>query len=1287
MRPTQKSVRGWGFTAVLVLLVFSFVSCKYELVKEPTHNFNEKKNAADYNDYILPPKNITASQGLKCAVELEWEAVPNAVQYYIYSAATPYDTFQKVSETKADETEISIDEESGITKYYCVSAVNYYGTVSSKSIVVSGSTLAVPIITEITASEEGTCLTVNWWMDNCNRETYENSVSYNISVYKSVSSNVKVKAPVTVQGSTRSVVIDQLESKTEYFFTIEVVNAQTGDKEISTKTSAFTAHRVIPDPPEDLQITQGDSISKITVSWKLPNEAWYRTNEGSSGFELHPVFFKIYRKSDSQDFSFLAEQKFTDSYSVGVTVSYEDTNVERGKQYEYYIQSFTDKVPSGKVITADSSKSQIVKGWIISEPKFYIESEYTKSENGQIFTNITFNPKLSFETYGIEYKYAIGIKKQDLETSDEEQLTPKEFNSINEVNDFIDSFEDPANASGYYYYTLYIYPTEGEDYYIAADASGKYTVAADVNVIPSINNFTLLDGFSQSFELSWEYNPAYVYIIHWKDGENGEEQTEEIDASNFAGKVKGDTVTYSHAATSGDCRIYTLEASAGISTIVRPNNDTAENLYKTLGTPDIKIVSYEYNKIKVEWNAVQMASNTYTVSAHYENDDTELIPEENRTKTMAGDADTVSFEITEPEGYDNATISGKPIILSVTASSATRTDTITGFKDVCTLGPALTNTKVSQADENVIKNAISVEWDAVQGAQGYLIRRVCYKKGKTSIAADSTEIDTYYFDGTNLSVTSEPVDSGRAYVTPTDKGFILTDIAKEVQDDTKQYEINQSRISWGVPYDYFIIPVKADGIEPAIQYTNIPNNYIATYGYGLNIKAEKSDSSTTQVLEWDSPYITENNLPSFYYRVADSLSNTWTKISNVTVSNVSQGGNTKQATFVPKSTTEAYEYLVAYNKAFDTVDVPVSFLNDKDVGLCANENRTGYKYNENETEKANKGYLLAVNLYAGTGNGYSETVTWGAWDYSKRKIGPDRAQVFIKNYNISSNWMPFAELDKKLQFTTQKPLDNTTITKLDNVTVSLEPTEKMDKNNNLVVTTGYMQVLRDAKHYYKLELTRGDLTCLVGVDENNKETVYAYRNITDKELVKCALLNLAYGFYLDAGGKADLSNVNSQMKYGDNKPLVFEGSGSASFGKSYYLWGDAGKYGSDVSMSDFAPEMLTPGGEYTCGVKISLGPVSIRIHGLSDWYLDQFRTEGFTVKVSQTDNNMPQSYNKNLIVTCTSNKNLTVKIGNETIVQTNDANIRRTYFPIQLYNESDWYFKNSTYGWWPNANP
>ena len=105
MRLNKGFIQGLGF-CLFAAIISLFGSCKYEFVDEPTLNYNEKKNAADYKDYILPPQAVHASHGLSKIVELEWEKVPNAVQYQIYSAATPYDTFTRVSETKGDETKL-----------------------------------------------------------------------------------------------------------------------------------------------------------------------------------------------------------------------------------------------------------------------------------------------------------------------------------------------------------------------------------------------------------------------------------------------------------------------------------------------------------------------------------------------------------------------------------------------------------------------------------------------------------------------------------------------------------------------------------------------------------------------------------------------------------------------------------------------------------------------------------------------------------------------------------------------------------------------------------------------------------------------------------------------------------------------------------------------------------------------------------------------------------------------------------------------------------------------------
>ena len=57
---------------VLALLALVFTACKYDLVKETTFDYNEKKNAADYDDFILPPESVTASQGQSKSVVLSW---------------------------------------------------------------------------------------------------------------------------------------------------------------------------------------------------------------------------------------------------------------------------------------------------------------------------------------------------------------------------------------------------------------------------------------------------------------------------------------------------------------------------------------------------------------------------------------------------------------------------------------------------------------------------------------------------------------------------------------------------------------------------------------------------------------------------------------------------------------------------------------------------------------------------------------------------------------------------------------------------------------------------------------------------------------------------------------------------------------------------------------------------------------------------------------------------------------------------------------------------------------
>ena len=1272
MKPTERFVRGWSFKAVFVLITLFLCSCKYELVKEPTFNYNDKKNAADYNDFIIAPSSVTASHGLSKAVSLEWETVPNAVQYYIYSCATPYDTFTKVSETKGSETHIIIDEESGITKYYCVCAVNYYGSVSSKSVVACGSTLSVPIITEISAAEEGDTLTVNWWMDNCRADTYENNITYEISVYINATSNIKQKT-LTADGSSRFVIVDGLLSKTEYYFTVEAVNSNGKDKEISTRTSALTAHRVIPAPAVDFTVTKGTAKENIVLSWELPPKVWYRTTSGSSGFELYPLYFEIYRREagTSATFEKLIKETIDDYPEDSAserTHTYIDNAVTRGKQYEYYVQSFTAGLPDGKIVTADSSKTSVETGWPLCIPKLSIKSNYEK--NGNNFTSITFTPNLIFEDFNVPYIYVLkrtGEKLPSAQTFGGTAYKELSFSSMQELNNYNDSFTSAGKTledeKGYYSYSIEI--CCGDVVLDSASASGKNLVTNDATAVPEIKNFTVEEGYKDKFKLSWTYNSTYTYILHWKDYITGSNESLELSLT----ETNGNTVTYNHDADSGDQRSYQLEAvKEGLSTFAYPNEDTSEKVYYTLGTPLPQIAEYDYDKIIVRWNAVQMAAESYTVSAKYKGNSSELSNSSN-TNITKNDDNSFTCIINNPYDYDNATVSGNTIEFTVNAASSYQEDEETSKSiDVCTVGPAKTNLVV----ENPSYNEIVISWNDIIGAKGYIIRRICGKNTFAGDSVSSADVDVYYYDGTSLYSAGEPVADKRAVITKTNTGFKLTDKYCEPDDSTNSYENNQSYISWGIPYSYCVIPVKLQGsaddfmcdessisINGTTAYKNVTVQQGATYGYGLNVKAQKSENSTEQIIEWKRPFITQDSTPSFYYRAAGSTANTWNKINTYTLN-----GNEK-VTFKPETQTGAYEYLVVYRRA-SAGAVPLSLINDTKLGLSTEETRYTYS-NDVSKEKANKGYLLAVNLNAITDSDYSEKVFWDEWDYEKRSIGPSSAELRIKNYNISDQWVKVAALDSKLNYLSKTEPLNTTVTYVDDVTVNLKPTKIMDQDSSYKITPGYMQVLRDAKHYYSLFLTRGEVTCPIADDDS----VYAYRDIGDKEYAKMVMIIM----------NEALKKIG---KLGDNEEKANDGFG----GYASFIHQGALSYDYNFEFNNYAPELTMPSSKSARILKLSCssGVCKRDLPGTAG-YPKKIETVTFTC--TKVDENMPDSYNGTLTFSMDINKPLigslkvsfSIKVNNTTITM-DSMETRRDYVPFAVWKDENYYDENSSYGWW-----
>lgn len=1318
-------------------------------------DMNEEKNAADYKDFILPPASLTATQGESKAVVLTWPAVKNAVQYQVFAAESPFSTFSKVSETTSTETEITIEEEAGITKYYCISAVNYYGTVSSKSVVAMGSTLAVPIITAIDASEEGNSVTVSWWMDNCSSDTYAADVSFNVNVYALSAPNIKFKT-LTVDGDTRQVEIDGLTSKTEYYFEVEVVKTDSTSKECSEKTSAETAHRVIPDAPTNVTVSQGETTDNITISWQLPEGAWYRENSGVSGFVLHPIYFKIYRKLASQSddkYEVIATayveanenwkyrnkentetHKFIpkdaeelipsvsdpkldtpyESYIPGAEVYITDTTAVQGNKYTYYIQSITDDTPEGKIITADSSKSVTADGWLISVPSFSIKSDYTTE--GESFTKITFTYYLRFQNYDKPYAYFVKRVREPLDENGSADEKIFYFSTIDALNSNTDLFEpvEDGEENGYYKYTLYIcnVGTDESNYenaIISQQANGKYLVTHDATAVPEISNFSVIDGYSDKFNLTWTYSNKFQYYIHYKEvsGNNiGEEVIYTITEQESSTWADGETVTYSHGAPSGSRRIYWLEASQGISAFAKlytDENKTEEKIFETLGKPEPSFKIYDYNTITVTWPKVQKSDGIYSVDASYE--DGLSVFGTNTTCEIIPPSDTETdykCVITNPEGFDDPTKSGKKINLTVKTQNGKSepelaSESTSELISVCTVGPALVNLNVSGSKSD---DTIVINWSAVEGARGYLIRRITYNIS-TQTPEDIEDDycvehpDIYYYDAIENTLTTKNGDNVNAEIKKlSDGSFKLFDKYLASPDNTKLYEMNQSKITWGIPYGYLVIPVKANGdindFEFEMRNVRISNiagykdtneekqlskleKFSATNGYGLKLHAKKSESGEQQVLEWEIPY-KQTNLPIVYYRESDTTSE-WESIECIF------GSSHNKATLTPVSKSKAYEYLVIYRDSDQgSLNISTSFLEDDNLGLSRIDDQypdyTDSSKNVPE-EKANKGYLLymdnPINALE-TGDEYSEIVSMKIWSYNYRSIGPEHAYICIKNYNLSSEWNNVVELDEELRYKPNGAIaENTKAASLNSekTRIKIEPTTLMDGSLDNSITKGPLQVLRDAKHYYAIRLERGSTSVVV---DSNK---YAYRNINECEFARMIML-----VFTDGMNKVGKLNF-------ENKTVTDDGNGKLELNhiNAPEIFGISTQLSKDYSFkfTNYSPLIRIPfnidnTNNYGNILRISCSGVCYRKEDGVGGYPKSF--DQVTINASKVDNSLPDSYTGSISFSLSSYQNGTITSGSKTITF-NTKEKRRVFVPFKLQDDEKQYDEDSSYGWWP----
>ena len=111
-----------------VLAIFIF-GCQNHLlpspkVETPTDDAEQKNPEVTI---WAAPENLVATHGLKGKIELSWKGVKSAARYYIYEAPTPYDRFIQIAETTSNTQNYVLEENSGASKYYKITAVKKDG--------------------------------------------------------------------------------------------------------------------------------------------------------------------------------------------------------------------------------------------------------------------------------------------------------------------------------------------------------------------------------------------------------------------------------------------------------------------------------------------------------------------------------------------------------------------------------------------------------------------------------------------------------------------------------------------------------------------------------------------------------------------------------------------------------------------------------------------------------------------------------------------------------------------------------------------------------------------------------------------------------------------------------------------------------------------------------------------------------------------------------------------------------------------------------------------------------
>ena len=1152
-----------NFIFLVVTTAFLFLSCEHQVFL-PNPNIYPHDNDTDVSVDTSwhAPEELKATQGAKRSVTLTWKPVNDAIRYNVYRSDGQFGDFVQVGETKRSECEFVIKtDQPGLDMYYRITAVDNNGHESAMSNIERATTLARPVVNDIQGQQsfEDSNVYVSWYMSNA--EAYADSVRYEVICFDE--SNKEVQRQLS-SGLVTTVLFENLLPNTNYTYKVIAYDAN-NDYEESEQVDKRTARRLKPNPVENLEISKGASAKEIAVSFVLPDFVdvmaeknvfeptalyfnMYRRNftegENSEEFKLIQEGFGEYKSGNKVDYSKVDFGKGPVDYKPGDIVTFvdKDSSLERGKKYEYKVQSFAY---TSRKISSDDSVA-VNNGWLLPDFKFETQNldykfnaDKTKKESAILKFNF------SMETFGIPYKYKITEIKRPLSGGGKGSSVDLDFGngteatSVEQIVNYERHFDDLKKDSGYYSYKITVLSADGKplDSYQAIGES----LVTDSMDIPKIGDIKVISGYEDRIELEWVWNPAYKYTLTYRDPEDTENTIIAHDDivsnkdSTTLDQAQSKVIYKDMSAKAGVERTYQLYIES------KGFNIPSEKMVGMIPEKTKVVPKYCYDKVSVSIVDIPANAANYKVTAIFEN------PSMNQQYKIEkiDNSSALCFEYkvvkngVKPVSVINLSDTGDKVKVTV---EETRKLSIKTYKEgektpnvseggiqslssefiVAPVGQKYMTTEASKATS---PNTISVKWNSVPGAEQYVVFRDRNRIGSDGklLPQNSSKPEKYIVKKASNGVwqiVSEDIEipsneNAVDYVSvsfdTSSNLFTLSDKYRPMaaSETGSPWVTGQAELRWGAPYKYTVVPV-VSGDDAAIcskdgdvisinslKFNNSKNDIGGTLGFGWNVTASKGDYFGVNDIDlsgnkinngikitWNKQYFGESPKYTIFRRVKGSDSwkqlNTHPNVTEYVDTDISQG--------------ELYEYAVV-NADYRENSPDIKFI----------ENQKQIK--DGKQQQCSMGFMLPKPTISNVvdKNDGTEEVTFDAVAVDGIINNMfDGYVIQVRNNNIDDKWHDI----KEIPITGENKEYNVFTNVVDN-------------------TSGLLKVLRDYKHYFRICVYKDSDSGRVYSaadknfqnDMNNDYVKWGTRQITIDEFAKAAIIGMSTGMEKERGNR------------------------------------------------------------------------------------------------------------------------------------------------------------------------